>query len=947
MISIADFGIIAVYYHPIKIYRKSMKKTTILWVLLLTLIPAKELPIEKSLHSGILSNGLHYTIVHNPKPKAKAELRLLVKAGSLEEEPDQRGVAHFVEHMAFNGTKHFPKNDLIHYLESIGTSFGSDINANTGFERTLYKLTIPLEGDHLKKALLVMRDWADGLQFDPKEFEKERGVILEEARLHDNVGKKVSKAYQKLFYSHSGFMDQDPMGEVAQIKSLRVERAKDFYERWYRPELMHLIVVGDINVTQVEQMITERFGSMLNQTHTPQASRLIPEDNSTRLSCFTDPEITSNSLQISYIEQVDPLHTIEDKRESLIESIIYTLINEKAKEQLRKPDPKAQRLGLSSTLLSSQRGGYLFYARYKEGDALPALEELYRLLYGFEKYGFDPQAFEAVITQMRSSNDRAYQRLSDLRSAAIAARLLSTIQGGSVYLDHGYDHNLTDTLLSEITLEEVHHYFQRILRIPDRALFFIGTTQGCYTDAQIAAVMEHARSQAKIPEKVEKTPQALLSKQPKPIKISQKSYDDQTDITHYILSNGITVDFKPTDFSKNRISLQGFSWGGYSLVSDSNLSQIKKAAGWVDSSAPEGFTPAQLRLLLAGKSVSLHSSIGRFGEGLSGSASSEDSETLFQLLHLKLTKPKIDPLIANNAKQILQSTIEKSSRDPKYRFNKALMQFYYKHHPRVQFDTIESIKALDETQMLTLYQDRFADLNHFHFVIIGDSNSSQIESLITHYLGDLPTSDRNESFIDRHYDHLKGDQQFIRHYSHDNIAMISLLYRSDLNYTTQHAIAMTYMIDILNIRLRDLIREEKSGVYGIHAGGRINREFGDRASASINFSCDPSRRVELIEAIKEQIALLKEKGVTSQEIATVQKKYLVAHKTNLKSNRYWQTKMMNSYKFHEPMRDILTVPERIRSITAEEIQAVAQVIYGDDLLESALLPEHNSTKAAQ
>jgi zinc protease len=924
-----------------------MKKTMIFWMLLFSLLSAQQLPIEKSLLRGILPNGLHYTIVHNAKPKAKAELRLLVKAGSLEEEADQRGIAHFVEHMAFNGTKHFPKNDLIHYLESIGTSFGSDLNANTGFERTLYKLSIPLEGDHLQKALLIMRDWADGITFDAKEFEKERGVILEEARLHDNVGKKVSKAYQGLFYRHSKFMHQDPMGEVAQIKALRVERAKDFYHQWYRPELMHLIVVGDLNTSKVEKMIHEQFGSLINHIHTPLTSREIPEDNSTRITCFTDPEITRNSLQISYIEQIDPLQTIQDKRESLIESIISALINEKAKEQLRKSNPKAQRLGLSSTLLSSKRGDYLFYATYKEGDALPALEELYTLLYGFEKYGFDPQAYNAVITQIQSTNDQAYQRLSDLRSPAIAAKLLSTIQGDSIYVDYHYDHNMTQSLLSQITLSEVNQYFQGLLRIPDRALFFVGTEEGCYTDTQITTIIEHAKSQAKRPDSVDSSFQTLLTTQPTSTQIVNSSHDDLTDITHYRLANGITVDFKPTDFSKNSVLLQGFSWGGYSLITDSNLSQIQKAASWVEQSAPGIFTPAQLRLLLAGKRISLRSSIGRFGEGFDGSANTADIETLFQLLHLKITQAKIDPLIANNAKEMLKTTIEKSSRDPKYRFNKELMQFYFQHHPRVQFDTVESIKALDETEMLSLYQDRFSDLNNFHFTIIGDINSSQIKSLITRYLGDLPINDRNESFIDRHYDYLKGYQQFIRYYSHDNIATVSLLYRSRLTYTTRHAMALVMMHDILNIRLRNLIREEKSGVYGISAQGRISRELKNRAVSTIHFSCDPKRRLELMDAIKQQITLLKQKGVTAEEIASIQQKYLVSYKTNLKSNRYWLTKMMNSYKFHEPMQNILTVPERIQSITAAEIQEVARIIYGNDLLESVLLPaENNNTKVS-
>jgi zinc protease len=925
-----------------------MHTLLIIWILSSALLWAQEsttkLPYEKSLHSDILPNGLHYTIVHNAKPKDKAELRLLVHAGSLEEQDDQRGIAHYIEHMAFNGTKHFPKNALIHYLESIGTTFGSDLNANTGFERTLYKLTIPLEGDQLQKALLVMRDWADGLRLDPIEFDKERGVILEEARLHNNVGKRLFETYQKLFFSQSRFIERDPIGSIESIKHLSVARAKDFYQQWYRPELMHLIVVGDINATEVEQRVCDQFGSLVNHTHTPRHSRIIPENNQTRIGFFSDPEITSNSLQINYIEQVDPLHTVRDKREGLIESILYALINEKAKEQLRKPHPKAMALGLSSTRLSSLRGGYLFYANYREGDGLAALEELYTLLYSFEQYGFEREAFDAIIKQMHADNEKSHQRLSDLRSAAITAKLLSTIQGDSVYVDYGYSYAITKKLLSEISAEEVHRYFQKMMQIPDRALFFVTTDGQRYSMDEIREVWKNAREKAKAFTQHRQHAKQLLDKLPTPTTIQSKSHDSQTGIYHYQLNNGITIDFKPTDFSKNTVLLRGLSWGGFSLVSDSNLSAVQKAAGWVDSSAPADFTPAELRLLLAGKRVSLRSTISRFTEGIGGSASSEDIQALFALLHLKLTQPKIDPLISHNAKETLKSTIAKSSRDPRYRFSKEMTQFYFSHHPRIQFDTPERIDALDEESMLMLYRERFSDLNHFHFVLVGDSNTSIIEPLITQYLGSVPTAKTDEYFRDRHYDYLTGYQQFIRHYSHDNIANVSLLYRSHLGYSQKNAIGMVLMLDILNIRLRNLIREEKSGVYSIHAGGRISRELKNRALSTISFSCDPDRRTELTNAIKQEIAKLQREGVTAQELTTIQKKYLLAHKTNLKSNHYWIGKILDAHRYHTPMRDILSVDERIKQISTQEIQTIAQRVYDHDLLESALLPtKHNSS----
>ena len=307
-----------------------MRKSLLVSVLLFcTLLYGKELPLESSIKWGKLNNGMTYSIKKNEKPKGMGEFRLLVKAGSLEEDDDQKGLAHFTEHMAFNGSKHFKKNELIQYLESIGVSFGKRLNASTGYERTLYKLSVPLKNDNLEKSFLVFKDWASNLTFDKEQFDKERGVILEEARSRDNLNFRLFNQIKPLLYTDSKYLDRTPIGDLEIIRNVDVKRAKDFYDKWYRPELMHFTAVGDFDEKQIEKLIVKHFSKLENKNRSKRASRHIPVQKNTRVKFVTDPEVTSNSLSIRYLEKMEPLRSEKDLKKGLVDSAVLTLFNQK------------------------------------------------------------------------------------------------------------------------------------------------------------------------------------------------------------------------------------------------------------------------------------------------------------------------------------------------------------------------------------------------------------------------------------------------------------------------------------------------------------------------------------------------------------------------------------------------------------------------------------------
>jgi len=917
-----------------------MRKIILLLItLFITSLTAKEqlLPTEKTLIEGQLSNGFKYTIKKNSKPKNRAEFRLIVKVGSLEEDEDQRGIAHFVEHMAFNGTKHFKKNELIKYLESTGVKFGAHLNASTGYEKTIYKLTVPLEKDNLEKTFLVFQDWASGLNFNPKEFDKERGVILEEARMRDTAGFRIYNKSKKLFYGNSRYMDRLPIGKKDIIKNISVTRAKDFYNKWYRPEFMHFIAVGDFNTTVVEKMIKKYFSPLKNKNHAKRASREIKDNNTTRVLSVTDKELTSNSLSVSYVDKLEDVRTKNDVRKALIETMMYQLFNMKAKEQILKPNPKATSIGFTGENINSLKSTYTFNVRYNSGDDKLALKELYDLIKSFEKYGFSQNDFELLKKAQLKLNEKEYKRISDLYSSTIASKLVNYALHHSIYIDYEYRYRLKKELIKDIKLSEINALFKKVVNIKDRFILFVNTDGTKISKEE--AIKTIAKTKAEDLTKVKKLPSKLLDKPLKETKIVSKKYNQKTNSYLYTLENGIKIMFKQSDFDKNRVQLRGFSFGGYSLYDVKDLDNAKKASSFIDKSGVGEFTNIDLSKILAGKNISINSRISKLTEDIYGFANSEDIDSMFELLYLKLTKPVIDKRVEKNEKKVLKFRAKERLRNPKNRFSQDITKWYKKNNPRIIFDTPQSIDKLDSNKMLEIYKDRFSDMNNFDFAIIGDINVSKIEKLISKYLGNLPTKEREESFIDRKLDYKKGKQIYIKNYNNENISNIILLYQSKVSYTQKNDFILRAMESILNVRLRELIREDKSGVYGIKVSTNLYRLEKNKSEAYIRFSCDPKRVDELISYVYQSIDKIKKELVSDKELNVYKKKFKVSYETNMRENSYWLNQMIDSYKFNKPLEDIYQLPNLVDSITKEEIKDMANQIFGEDILQGELNPK--------
>ncbi len=916
-----------------------VRRLLLLCILFLTVGFAEVMPMDKRLVSGVLPNGLRYMIMHNEKPAKMAEFRLMVKAGSLDEEDGQRGLAHFTEHMAFNGTKHFKKNALVSYLESIGLRFGGDLNANTNYERTLYKLSVPVNISNVDKAFLILHDWADGLVFDPKEFDKERGVVLEEKRLRNTPYYRMLLQFLPLIYGKSKYTQRDVIGKEEVLRYAPVQRAIDFYQKWYRPERMALVVVGDVSPKAIESKIRQTFSDLKNKNHASPASRLIPDNNTTRVANVTDQELGSNSVDIYHLQRQSGAVTTQERKAQIIDWMVRLMFNYNAGRHLLDPQTKLLGLSMREDWISSLRKASVFHADFTAKEKETAFVELNRIIYYYANFGFDALAFKTAREQLLATNENNHKERDSIFSVPIASGIVNTLLSGAVFVDEAYGYAMSKKLLGEITLHEVNRRYREIVANKDRVIVFMGSGGKNISKEESEKLIVEAKKSAKVKAKNSKRIVTLSPRPSKCAKITEKKFDKEHGIYYYTLENNVTVDFKPTDLKKNEVLLSAVSPGGYSIAPLEDLDDLYKSARWVVASIPGEMKNDEMEAYLAGKELSYDFAVGRFYETISGGSSSADLETLMHLIYLQIVEPKLDVNVARQLRNRLRSQLVERERDPGYRFEKAFSKFYYKNNPRILFDNNESIEKLDTQKMLMLFKKKFSDMNHFHFIIVGDTTAEKVEELISCYLGNLPVSERTEHYNPTPKPYRKGLQQIVRAFNSSNIANITLKYRTKIPYSMHNAAVFNALQSILTIRLRKQIREEKSGTYGIGVSCNQIRELQDTVVCNIDFAADPKRGDELVEAVQKSIGAFVKEGPTQQEVTEMKKEFEVVFAQMKQQNGYWLSMLQLSEKFGTPLEAYLGIEREVDSVSAEEIRETAKKIFEGDLIISERKPK--------
>lgn len=900
------------------------------------------LPVDTANLVGVLPNGLTYFIRSNSKPAKRAEFRLVVKAGSLMEDDDQRGLAHWAEHMAFNGTKNFAKNDLIHYLQSIGVKFGADLNAYTSFDRTVYKLPVPTDSiGYVKTALQILEDWAHQVTFDSADFEEERGVILSEMRSRLGVENRMSDHQLPLLFAGSLYADRLPIGTKESLDNATLDQIIRFYKTWYRPDLMAVIAVGDFDKFEMEQMIKDQFSRIpAATTPTPEPKFPLPPTEGTLISTFDDPEITGTSISVIFKRDAPEAGTYRSQKPGLARNIFASLLSQRLTELSRKPEATFLEAGVRFSSLTPD------VAIVNIGVAVPnngieqgfqqVMEEIARAA----QTGFTQVELDRAKLSFNASIDRFYLSRNDWTSEQFTEGLLNQFITGIPVSSTEDQVAIMREVVPTITLEDIDNEANFWTATDNRLIFITMPRKADVArpdTSRILAIFNDVASQTYTAYEEASDTLPLIENLPPAGKVvSEKKYE-KYDITEWTLSNGIKVLVKPTTLKANEILFGGFSRGGTSLIDDEDFPTAAFIGQVVGVGGLGRFTPTELGRRLTGKSVNVSLSVASNSQSMSGGTVRKDLETAFELMYLQFMQPRFDSQAVEVQLSKLKRSLENRELSPVQAFRDTISVTLTQGHKRNVIATPEMIDSIDRKRAFELYKERIADPGAFTFMFVGDFDPDTLKIYAEKYLAVLPSLDRGEKARDNGVRRPDGVVRKVVYGGTEPKTTTLISFHGDYKATATSGIEMGYMASVLQNRLTEKLREEMSGTYGVsvRSGRSINPV--SQYSVDISFDADPERRLELITAAFEVIDSLKRFPPTAEELKEVIEPALVARRNSRENNQFW----LGALGLRESNRDfgVLFDDSRLKDVTVGQIQRAAiEYLKYDNFVQFDLLP---------
>ncbi len=902
------------------------------------------LPLDPQVTIGHLDNGLTYYLRENHKPRNRAVMRLVVNAGSVLEQDDQRGLAHFLEHMAFNGTKHFPKQALVDFLESIGMRFGADLNAYTSFDETVYMLEIPLDKEAvIDRAFQILADWAHEMTLAPEDIDAERGVILEEWRLGRGARQRVRDRQLPVLLHDSRYAARLPIGSTNVIATAPREAFVRFYRAWYRPDLMAVVIVGDFDKAAMERRVRKWFAPLGNPADAPPRKLYpVPDHADTLFSIVTDPELPFTTIQIACLLPAHEDRTRGDYRQSLIEALYTAMFNERLDEKTRQAEPPYLGAGIGKSALVRTKDAFFQMAAVKEGAWAEGLKALLLEARRVRRDGFTATELARAKANLLRSYEQAYAERDKLKSASFAGEYTRNFLRGEPIPGIAAELELVKEFLPGIELAEVNTAARGWTTPTNRVVLYSAPEKPNLpvpTRDDILAVMrevEAAEVEAYADDVARKP---LLDPLPAPARITATRRYDAINVTRWTLANGARVWLKPTDFQNDQVLFSAVSPGGLSLASDREYVQAATAIQIITQSGVGDFDANQLRKQLAGKVVGVTPGIGAVSEGLSGSASPRDLETLFQLVYLYFTRPRADaePFAA------LQTRLREAARnrlnDPAAVFSDELERVMYGNHPRHQPLTLEWIAGMDRHKSLRFYRRRFANAGDFDFVFVGNFTPDQLRPFVERYLATLPDAGRREK------PRFHGDIPARGHVTLEVFkgveprATVRLLLTGDAPWRYEELLPLRAAVEVLRIRLRETLREEQGGVYGVGVSGALQRWPRNAFASRVAFGCDPARADALIQTALDEIHRLQTEGPRAEDLAKVKEIQRRGFEKGRKENPFWLANLEFRVRNGLDPEGILNYPARVDALTAGQVRAAAKRYFaGTNRLTARLEP---------
>jgi len=910
------------------------------------------LPVDPAVRTGKLDNGLVYYIRKNSKPEKRVELRLAVNAGSILENDDQQGLAHFTEHMCFNGTKTFPKNELISFLQKTGVKFGADINAYTSFDETVYMLQLPTDEPGLvDKGFQVLEDWAHNVTFDSKEIDKERGVIVEEWRLGLGAQDRMMKKFLPVILKGSQYAERVPIGKVEILENFKYETLRNFYKEWYRPDLQAVVIVGDIDPDSAEQQIIEHFSGLKNPKEPRErVTYTIPGNKEPLLAITTDPEAMQNVVLMFWKHPVLEIKTLGDLKTKITGELFTGMLNQRFSELSQKPSCPYVYAGAGyGGFLARTNDAYILSAMPKENQIDQTVAVILAENQRVKQFGFTSTEYERQKEEMLSQYEKQAKEFDKTESAQLAGEYVSNFLTKDPIPGIQKEFIFVKKLLPEITLEEVNDIAKQWITEENMAMVIMGPEKEGLkipTVDETLAIIEKSKSEELVAY-VDTYREAPLVEGGLPgASITSKTVNSELDFTELTLSNGVKVILKPTEFKNDEIVISAFSPGGNSLYPDDQFLSANFAASIIDQSGAGKFDNIELQKKLKGKTLSINPYISDVKEGFSGNTTPKDLETLLELVYLYFDAPRKDTTAFQAFISQMENQMKFMKSNPVMAFYDTLFKTAYPNSKRlIIFPTEEQMNSINLDDAFNIYSDRFADASDFTFVLVGNFNTDSITPMVVKYLGSLPSTGRIETWQDKSVVFASGITDIRFNKGTDPQSMVGIGMSEPFEWNEENILHMYMLKEILQIKLIEVIREKLSGVYSPQIMLNVDKYPKSEYMMGIIFGCSPKTTDKLTKAVFGEIKTILKKGPTPEDLTKAKEAMIRSRETDLEKNSFWTGKIESIYFQGADPASILNFKERVSAVTADDLKNATRGLYKPDhYIRVVLMPEKSAKK---
>lgn len=867
-------------------------------------------PLDPAVRHGKLENGLTYYIRHNNLPENRADFYIAQKVGSMQEEDSQAGLAHFLEHMAFNGTTNFPKKEMLNFLEENGVKFGENVNAYTSFDETVYYLSnVPVMREGMvDSSLLILHDWANEIALEGEEIESERGVIREEWRTRGGAQSRLWEKMLPVMYKDSKYANRLPIGSIDVINNFEHQEIRDYYEKWYRPDLQGIIIVGDIDVDRVEEKVKELFSTI--ELAPDAAERVyfpVPDNDETIVSIATDKEATNTSLMVFYKHEPIP-DEIKLSQAGLvmnyIKSAAASMINDRFNEITQKPN--APFLGARAYdgeyFVAKTKDAWTVQAASADDKVKEALAAMIRETERMKRHGFTVSEYERVRENILTSYENAYNNRNKQINSSYSQEYVNSFTKNEPIPGIEYEYNMIKMVAPNIPVEAINQTVAQLIQDKNMVISISGPEKEGLeypSKEEILNVVEETKAEDIEAYAEEVSDEPLIATPPTAGEIVSTESNEEFDATVWTLSNGMKVVLKETDFKDDEIIMTASSVGGTSQYAEQDPINTKVMGSVMTLGGVGNFSNINLRKVLAGKNASAEPTVSLTSQGFRGSSSKEDFETMVQLVYLYFSAPRQDEDAFHSFMERMESQLKNREADPMVAFSDSATHAIYGDNPITERFKLDDLKKVDYDKIMTMYKQLFSNPGSFVFTFVGNIDEEAIKPAVLTYLASLSGEDTEGEFIKVPMDIKEGKSKNIFQEEMQNPkASVFNVFSGQMERDLKNILTMNILDQILDIVYTEKVREDEGGTYGVSSRGSISRYPEDQTILQIVYDTDPAKMEHLNDIVHKELFNIAENGPREADFNKVTEFMKKKYDENVKKNGYWLG-VLNTYYFYD------------------------------------------------